>query len=243
MTGASGRVKALRRTATMVLVALLLGLATCTAVATLPLRWTWAVTDWGPADGVMRYWVDPSNAVAIVNVAQSPFRSTASLSWILLRFEGGRVRAWTRSFRMQPPFEEWEPWPDAWWAADGFPDPPPDTAIRVLDRTGFPFRSHWLAQDTLSPGNPAQRFVEHHTLRVGTVRVPMGILPIGFAANLVIYAGVWWVFMLAPGRVRQVIRRRRGLCTACGYSTSGLAPGQRCPECGAAAASPRVGGP
>ncbi len=53
--------------------------------------------------------------------------------------------------------------------------------------------------------------------------LPLAIIVPGFAANTLFYA--------APFATRRLIRRKRGLCVACGYDLRGnLSAG--CPECG-----------
>ncbi|MCA9277663.1 MAG: hypothetical protein H6815_02640 [Phycisphaeraceae bacterium] len=65
------------------------------------------------------------------------------------------------------------------------------------------------------------------------VFLPLGVLPLGFAADTAFYAGMWWCILVVPGRIRQHRRRRHGLCCRCGYSLHGLTPNTPCPECGA----------
>jgi hypothetical protein len=57
------------------------------------------------------------------------------------------------------------------------------------------------------------------------------IFPIwpGFAINTIFYAAILWALFIAPGSVRRMIRRRRGLCPACAYPV-GTSP--VCTECG-----------
>ncbi len=51
----------------------------------------------------------------------------------------------------------------------------------------------------------------------------------GFAINTVFYAGVLWLLIPGPFAMRRFIRRRRGLCPACGYPAGESAV---CSECG-----------
>ncbi len=53
----------------------------------------------------------------------------------------------------------------------------------------------------------------------------------GFAVNTVFYAALLWPLSCGPFALRRHIRRKRGLCVACGYDLrGGLEHG--CPECG-----------
>ena len=56
----------------------------------------------------------------------------------------------------------------------------------------------------------------------------------GFAVNTLFYAAILWLVMLGPFALRRLIRRRRGLCPACGYDLR-HAEHVACPECGVAA--------
>ncbi len=59
------------------------------------------------------------------------------------------------------------------------------------------------------------------------------LLPIwpGFAVNTVFYAALLWPLICGPFALRRHLRRKRGLCVACGYDLRGdLTRG--CPECG-----------
>ena len=61
-----------------------------------------------------------------------------------------------------------------------------------------------------------------------------GIWP-GFAINTIFYAALLWVLWIAPGKIRRLVRIRRGCCPACGFI---IAPGTcsngLCSECGVA---------
>jgi hypothetical protein len=54
----------------------------------------------------------------------------------------------------------------------------------------------------------------------------------GLAADTAFYAGAWWLILLAPRRIRRVLRKRGGRCVKCGYDLAGLAQAGACPECG-----------
>lgn len=62
--------------------------------------------------------------------------------------------------------------------------------------------------------------------------LPLGIRPLGFAADTVLYANIWHCLIFFPALLRAALRRRRGLCAACAYDLTGIAPGAPCPECG-----------
>ena len=64
----------------------------------------------------------------------------------------------------------------------------------------------------------------------------LAYLPIwpGFAINTLFYAGIVWLLIPGPFALRRLIRRRRGLCPACGYDIR-HGEHEACPECGLAA--------
>ena len=55
----------------------------------------------------------------------------------------------------------------------------------------------------------------------------------GFAVNTIFYAAILWLLICGPFALRRLIRRRRGLCPACGYDMT-HAEHESCPECGTA---------
>lgn len=65
---------------------------------------------------------------------------------------------------------------------------------------------------------------------IGVYDLPLGVRPVGFAANTAVYAVVLGVLAMVPGRVRGWWRVRRGRCRACAYPV-GVSP--VCTECGA----------
>ncbi len=68
--------------------------------------------------------------------------------------------------------------------------------------------------------------------------LPFGIYREGFgprfATNTFFWAAVLWLLIPGPFALRRLIRRRRGLCAACGYDLR-HAEHEACPECGLAA--------
>ncbi len=54
----------------------------------------------------------------------------------------------------------------------------------------------------------------------------------GFAFNTLFYAALLWLLIPVPFALRRHIRRKRGLCVACGYDLR-HANHDACPECGA----------
>jgi len=64
--------------------------------------------------------------------------------------------------------------------------------------------------------------------------IPLRPVPLGLVFDAVIHSAIWFavISMFAlPGRCLRWLRRRRGLCAACGYSLRG-SPSTRCSECG-----------
>lgn len=61
--------------------------------------------------------------------------------------------------------------------------------------------------------------------------MPLHPLPARFAAASALYAVPFLALMHAIRWALLARRRRRGLCTACGYPRQGLAPDAPCPEC------------
>ncbi len=59
--------------------------------------------------------------------------------------------------------------------------------------------------------------------------VPLRPLPLGLAANTLLFAAPPFIVLAAIPAGRRALRRRRGLCPVCGYAVGGL---DRCPECG-----------
>jgi hypothetical protein len=57
-------------------------------------------------------------------------------------------------------------------------------------------------------------------------------IPLGLTADALAFALAWSLILLVPRAIRNHYRRRRGHCSRCGYSLSGLSTESLCPECG-----------
>lgn len=86
--------------------------------------------------------------------------------------------------------------------------------------------SEWIGGIALPPQLPA------NSLNVWEVRA-LPLIPIwpNFAINTIIYAGILWLIVAAPGKVRRWRRIKRGLCSRCAYP---VGQSQVCTECGRA---------
>ncbi len=74
---------------------------------------------------------------------------------------------------------------------------------------------------------------ESNGLRLSPRALPLRPIWPGFAVNTIFYAALLWL-PFAPFTLRRLIRRRRGLCPACGYDLR-HAEHEGCPECGVTA--------
>ncbi len=63
-------------------------------------------------------------------------------------------------------------------------------------------------------------------------RIPYHIIPLGFAANSLLFAAAWSLILWVPRVAQRQLRLRRGHCPHCDYNLKGLAPDNKCPECG-----------
>ena len=65
-----------------------------------------------------------------------------------------------------------------------------------------------------------------------SVGLPTGILPIGFAANSLLFAAAWLLLIPAPAKLRRLYRTRHNRCPSCNYDLHATPPNSPCPECG-----------
>ena len=63
--------------------------------------------------------------------------------------------------------------------------------------------------------------------------IPLRPIPLGFAANSLLFALPFALVPLTFALFRRMKRHRTGHCKACGYSLAGLPPQTPCPECNA----------
>ena len=85
-------------------------------------------------------------------------------------------------------------------------------------------RGRWSAMDLWYPRSSIQT--------AGLRSMPLWPIWPGFAVNTLFYAAILWLLPLGSCTARRMIRRKRGLCVACGYDLS-HADHEACPECGA----------
>ena len=116
-------------------------------------------------------------------------------------------------------------------------------------RGGWPMRclegETFYYGGTLATGLPETHAVSLVSLprHIGSIPLPAGthLLPLrprwlGFVVDTAFYALILWLPIRGPFALRRHIRRKRGLCVACGYDLR-HADHAACPECGAVAKS------
>jgi hypothetical protein len=108
--------------------------------------------------------------------------------------------------------------------------------LQLMD-SGWPARSmrHSFACDSM--GYPmidtAISVPDLWSARPGDTRgLPLEVLPLGFALNTLLAAGVALGVVEGFGFVRRRRRRARGRCVWCGYERAGIGVRAVCPECG-----------
>ncbi|MCH8166084.1 MAG: hypothetical protein IH889_10795 [Planctomycetes bacterium] len=119
-----------------------------------------------------------------------------------------------------------------------------DGEICLADGRGWPMLALWSVW--LDAGRPQQAKPPRVKHGIVTSLPWWGdyaprILPLrpiwpGFAINTIFYAAILWLPIRGPFALRRHIRRKRGLCVACGYDLR-HADHDACPECGAGGAT------
>ena len=133
------------------------------------------------------------------------------------------------------------PVPQAWLTEITDYDP---MCVSRFDAYGWPARSLWCGYSFLfqqrqwrvstffgavqlaafAPSISDPIWHRHHVL-------PYWPIWKGVVTNSVFNAGILWLLICGPLALRRLIRRRRGLCPACGYDLRHAEHGA-CPECG-----------
>jgi hypothetical protein len=113
----------------------------------------------------------------------------------------------------------------------------PDTQASYRDSTvmssGWPMRAMWMSEERSGFDGVSSSSRRRFDSPWGTV--PLGIHPLGFAADSLLFGFPLVALALLPWGVRRCWRARRGTCVRCGYDLGGLPRnGSRvmCPECG-----------
>jgi hypothetical protein len=144
--------------------------------------------------------------------------------------------------------------------ADGRWEEHPDRSVFLcglsLQQCGWPWHALECARAEANPGvSPGgksclvggiepPKFLQPtalpKTTRISSFRPALPLRPLwtGLLLDTFFYAAIMAGLIYAPRMVRQVWRKRHGLCTTCGYARTGLAPNTACPECGAIMSSP-----
>ncbi len=168
-----------------------------------------------------------SEQVVVLAIAR-PFPSTGSFDDLLPRVADFNAALATREAAVVPNkvghgFFVWDArgwpmrgvacqWP--WWQHADWPSPPVSGGISFG-----------------SPTKPQPWPFGAFELRA----LPYAPLWPGFAINTVFYAVILWLLFAAPFALRRRLRRKRGLCPACGYDLRGRGGNSPvCPECGKA---------
>lgn len=118
------------------------------------------------------------------------------------------------------------------YGADGRPDRTPAGTGHVRRiRRGWPLPcvegSAWSAGNM---AEPVRRSMVSIGAGASAIEIPVGVLPFGLAVDAAFWGGLFHLMLLLPTTAERLVRRRRGLCTACAYPLHGQ---PRCPECGA----------
>lgn len=135
-------------------------------------------------------------------------------------------------------------WGDIGTATAAFDDlPTTDETVfeyRTAVAAGWPFRCVWCEQHALvGTKDDLRRLPTTGFFRTSAVPLngrpdiprvlPLRPIPLGLAANTVLYAATMLACGFGASWLRRLVRRRRGCCEQCGYRCVAVGP---CPECG-----------
>jgi len=143
-------------------------------------------------------------------------------------------------------------WSGTGQPSNDFETEAPHTDVRFVLANGWPLPSVWCEFKTPGGVSPNAGGFYPYWITVtgieGGVQVSLPprivtglfgvprVLPLrpiwsGVAGNTILYAAILWLLIPGPFALRRLIRRRRGLCPACGYDLK-HAEHENCPECG-----------
>jgi hypothetical protein len=206
-----------RRFITRVVVFLLLG-----AIVNVAVAWGRTAFPWQPVDGLTEVAWDANwpTAVPLHWPLKARRLTGTNFAWETVRFTARKFEA------------------------DDSNDVTKTEAFYIdLHTVGWPAKSmmvEWWDEFVLmgKPLRKTNRFDGHPSTTVRQVGLPIAtgylFLPLqpiwpGFAINTIFYSAILWLLFFAPGSVRRMIRRRRGLCPACAYP---VGTSEVCTECG-----------
>jgi len=125
-------------------------------------------------------------------------------------------------------------------AARGMVNPETDNRPMLYVESGWPFRSFvglvfWTRANPPALADPKNHWAMHVERKVDNVifdrAIPYMPRTVPFVVNALIYALCLVALSVFLRDLRGRLRRRRGLCRACGYDLRGAAH-EQCPECG-----------
>lgn len=102
---------------------------------------------------------------------------------------------------------------------------------------GWPFRAARSRLAILDNDKETLHFAFHLGPRFDGIIIAYKPIPLGFAANTLIFAAAFAVPLVALPALRRRLRARRMRCPSCNYDLRGL-PTPTCPECGWIASTP-----
>ncbi len=101
-----------------------------------------------------------------------------------------------------------------------------DHGVRPIGPASGKVLNGGIQLDPWQPNVPGSTNIDHQRA------LPYWPIWPGFGINTIFYAALLWLLICGPFVLRRHIRRKRGLCVACGYDLR-HADHEACPECGA----------